>query len=43
MGFGGLNVDQAKRLKELEQESGKLKRLVAISLMSLQSTCSIIV
>jgi putative transposase len=27
--YGGLKVDQAKRLKELEQESGKLKRLVA--------------
>jgi putative transposase len=27
--FGGLKVDQAKRLKDLEQENGKLKRLVA--------------
>ena len=27
--FGGLQVDQAKRLKELEQENSKLKRLVA--------------
>jgi putative transposase len=27
--YGGLQVDQAKRLKELEQENGKLKRLVA--------------
>ena len=27
--YGGLKVDQAKRLKELEQENGKLKRLVA--------------
>jgi putative transposase len=27
--FGGLKVDQAKRLKELEQENGELKRLVA--------------
>jgi len=26
---GGLKVDQAKRLKELEQENSKLKRLVA--------------
>jgi len=26
---GGLQVDQAKRLKELEQENSKLKRLVA--------------
>ena len=27
--YGGLQVDQAKRLKELEQENQKLKRLVA--------------
>ena len=27
--YGGLKVDQARRLKELEQENGKLKRLVA--------------
>jgi hypothetical protein len=27
--FGGLKVDQARRLKELEFESSKLKRLVA--------------
>jgi putative transposase len=27
--YGGLKVDQAKRLKDLEQENGKLKRLVA--------------
>jgi putative transposase len=27
--YGGLKVDQAKRRKELEQENGKLKRLVA--------------
>ena len=27
--YGGLKVDRAKRLKELEQENGKLKRLVA--------------
>jgi putative transposase len=27
--FGGLQVDQARRLKELEQENAKLKRLVA--------------
>ena len=27
--YGGLKVDQAKRLKELEQENAKLKRLVA--------------
>jgi hypothetical protein len=27
--YGGLKVDQAKRLKELEQENSRLKRLVA--------------
>jgi putative transposase len=27
--FGGLKLDQAKRLKELERENNKLKRLVA--------------
>ena len=28
-GFGGLKLDQAKRLKELEKENTRLKRLVA--------------
>ena len=27
--FGGLKVDQAKRLKELEQENQRLKKIVA--------------
>jgi len=27
--YGGLQVDQAKRLRELEQENSKLKRIVA--------------
>jgi transposase-like protein len=27
--YGGMRVDQAKRLKELEQENSRLKRLVA--------------
>ena len=27
--YGGLRIDQAKRLKELEQENGRLKRLLA--------------
>jgi transposase-like protein len=27
--YGGLKMDQAKRLKELEKENDKLKRLVA--------------
>jgi len=36
--FGGLKLDQAKRLKELERENAKLKRLVAeLSLWTLFS------
>ena len=27
--YGGMHVDQAKRLKQLEQENGRLKRVVA--------------
>ena len=27
--YGGLRIDQAKRLKELERENGRLKKLVA--------------
>jgi len=27
--YGGMKVDQAKRLKELEQENNRLKKLVA--------------
>jgi len=27
--YGGMRVDQAKRLKELKQENGRLKKLVA--------------
>jgi len=27
--FGGLQVDQAKRLKEIERENNRLKKLVA--------------
>ena len=27
--FGGMKVDQARRLKELERENGRLKRAVA--------------
>jgi putative transposase len=27
--FGGLRIDQAKRLKDLERENGRLKRLLA--------------
>jgi len=28
--YGGMRLDQARRLKELEKENGRLKRLVAI-------------
>ncbi len=31
--YGGLQIDQAKRLKELEQENGKLKRLESVGLI----------
>lgn len=27
--YGGMQIEQAKRLKELEQENSRLKRLVA--------------
>lgn len=27
--YGGMNVDEAKRLKQLEEENAKLKRIVA--------------
>ena len=27
--YGGVHIDQAKRLKELEKENGRLKKLVA--------------
>ena len=27
--YGGLQVDQAKRLKELEQENGRLRKVVS--------------
>jgi transposase-like protein len=27
--YGGMRVDQAKKLKEIEQENGRLKKLVA--------------
>jgi len=27
--YGGLRVDQAKRLKELEQENGRLRKVIA--------------
>jgi len=34
--YGGLRIDQAKRLKELEKENGRLKRLVAEKELDIQ-------
>jgi len=34
--YGGLRVDQAKRLKELETENARLKRLVADQAVDIQ-------
>jgi putative transposase len=34
--YGGLRTDQAKRLKELEKENGRLKRLVADKELDIQ-------
>ena len=31
--YGGMQVSQAKRLKELEQENGRLKKLLAESML----------
>jgi len=31
--YGGLRVDQARRLKELERENGRLKRLLAETML----------
>ena len=33
--YGGMEVNQARRLKELEQENGRLKRLVADQALAL--------
>ncbi len=35
--YGGLKADDAKRLKELERENGKLKRMVADQLLENQA------
>jgi len=34
--YGGMRVDQAKRLKELEKENGRLKHLVADKELDIQ-------
>ena len=39
--YGGLNVDQAKRLKQLEDENGRLKKLVADLSLEKQVRCEI--
>jgi transposase-like protein len=35
--YGGLKADDAKRLKELEREKGKLKRMVADQLLEIDA------
>jgi putative transposase len=35
--FGGMNVSDAKRLKELEAENAKLKRLLAESILDAEA------
>jgi len=35
--YGGLKADDAKRLKELERENGKLKRIVAEQLLEIDA------
>ncbi len=34
--YGGLRTDQAKRLKELDKENGRLKKLVAEQALDIQ-------
>jgi putative transposase len=36
--FGGMNVSDAKRLKELESENGRLKKLLADALLENEVT-----
>jgi transposase-like protein len=35
--YGGLKADDAKRLKELERENGRLKRIVADQLLEVEA------
>ena len=35
--YGGMSVNEAKRLRELEAENGKLKKLLAESLLSTEA------
>lgn len=41
--FGGINVPYAKRLKELEAENGRLKKLIAESLQEMEVTSEALV
>ena len=34
--YGGMNVDEARRLRALEEENGRLKRLVADQAVQIQ-------
>ena len=36
--FGGMNVSEAKRLRELETENARLKKLLAESLLEIEIT-----
>ena len=36
--FGGMTVSEAKRLRELETENGRLKKLLAESMLELEVT-----
>jgi putative transposase len=36
--FGGMTVPEAKRLKELETENGRLKKLLAESMLEIEVT-----
>lgn len=35
--YGGLSVDEAKRLKELEEENARLKRIVADQVLDIEA------
>jgi len=40
--FGGMDVSDAKRLRELEQENGKLKRLLAEAHLDMHALKSVL-
>ena len=39
--YGGMNVSEAKRLKELESENGKLKKLLAEAHLDIHALTSV--